>query len=182
MKAEYISLFGSLAGILIPIGIRGIESRTKSVKQNTTLRKTKERLEFLTEWYKAQQIISSENELESLKKDLSEELHRLRNIVNHTFCESIKEATTHKKIFLTYTPHGFKAKIYQGFFYSIVGICFLGMLGLFINENNEFSFSYFLTQINSEFLIGLVTLIIFALMLRTLAIRAEKRTIESRKK
>ncbi|MBN1661494.1 MAG: hypothetical protein JXA93_24085 [Anaerolineae bacterium] len=172
---------GAIAGLLpivLTTLISWMDRRTRLSKQTQALNLAQKRVEFLSGWLKAQELLCSPQEWEQLKRSASEELVALRQHLTDILeeeqrrpIEVAEERSPVQKLFLLYRPRTASGWILHTLFYMFASITTLYVIYmLWPMEGWSWTFDAFVES-------AIVTLVgvTIALFFRRLAVAADRR-------
>lgn len=179
--------FGALAGlfpILLTWTLSRLEKRSFAAKRDQALNLAKKRVEFLDTWVNAQKGLCSNERFEEIKREVSDELDQLMETLSERLAEeedsdaderNIDERNLLERLLLVYYPYNVAGWVLHILFYMFFGMTLLsiplykpGFL------RSQFSVGQFMT----DSIIIIVVLILPMLIIRWLAVRADRKAEE----
>ncbi len=124
---------GAIAGLLPTIltaVVAWLNNRGLQARRTQALALAQQRIAFLADWVKAQEDLSSSDQLEALKRSVSDELNTLRSELSDilddrrraALAETPAERAFLQKVLLTYAPRSPAAWVFHTLFYMSLGV------------------------------------------------------------
>ena len=125
-------------------------------------------------------------ELSSLKKSLAGELSALKEGIDNLFIKNValheKKVSFVQRLFLTYRPISWLGWVVSSLFYFWLLFTSFGLLGLALDEKDEFSTRAFKNSLNdSDTIVGISVFILITLLIRYLALIQHKLKLSRQK-
>ncbi len=132
MQAQLIPIVGGAVAGLLPTILTAVVSwlnnRGIQARRTAALALAQQRIAFLLDWIKAQEGLTTPDQLDGMKNSVSAELDGLRSQLNDILDEHrrvldiAEERPLIQKIFLTYGPRSSAAWVFHTLFYMSLGV------------------------------------------------------------
>ncbi len=132
MQAQLIPIVGGAVAGLLPTILTAVVSwlnnRGIQARRTAALALAQQRIAFLLDWIKAQEGLTTPDQLDGMKNSVSAELDGLRSQLNDILDEHrrvldiAEERPLMQKIFLTYGPRSSAAWVFHTLFYMSLGV------------------------------------------------------------
>ncbi len=134
MHDQILPIVGAAIAGLLPTILTAVvawlNNRTIRTRRTQALALAQQRIAFLADWVKAQEDLSSSDQLEALKRSVSDELNTLRSdltdiLDDHrraALAETPTERAFLQKALLTYAPRSPAAWVFHTLFYMSLGV------------------------------------------------------------
>lgn len=138
-------LIGALAGTipgLLGVFFGWLKSRDSLTRTQKSIEVAKAEVDFISEWVKAAESTSEGEELSTRKQLARDRLDALLKVTEED-AERISKSTREIKTSEVSSKKSLAFYIYSGFFFFL-------LLGSAVDENDDFSISYFMSEMMSE--------------------------------
>ncbi|HLZ88230.1 MAG TPA: hypothetical protein VKQ52_13340 [Puia sp.] len=180
MDKAFVSILTGISPLVFAYVFKRMESRSALAINKGKLEEASNRIVFAEKYLQLQAKVLSDNELSVLNKEVSADLFRLKQDIDTLFIKTEKahnlKVFSVQKLFLTFRPASWLGWVLAFLFYlSLMFLAFYTM-GLFIDDNYNFSFDAFKKQLqDGDTIAGFVICLSLALLIRYLAVSAYKR-------
>jgi len=183
-----IIIVGAFAGLfpaLLTWATSWFEKRSLAAKQNRALDMARRQIEFIDDWVKVQEGLTTTERFEAIKKEASQELDNLQKSLSEQLTEErekkeeeVEEKNLLQRLFLAYWPSSVAGWVWHTLFYMFLSITVLILLTAFgiDPETNQFS----IETLQEDIIMVLVLLVLPMLFIRWLAIRTDRKEEEKR--
>lgn len=166
----------TLIAALLPFIATYFSKLNKNNIRKNRMEEAQKRIDFINSYFEVSSKILSENDLINLKRRLTNELNEIRNKIRLLDKKEefvgYQKLNTVQKVFITFKPLSTMGWLWAILFYIFFILNLFLVLGLFVDENNNFAANAPLYHFNDPDLVtGLVIIIILPILFRWLAIK-----------
>ncbi len=134
MHEQILPIVGAAIAGLLPTILTAVvawlNNRTIQTRRTQALTLAQQRIAFLADWVKTQEDLSSSDQLEALKRSVSDELNTLRSDLSDilddhrraALAETPAERAFAQKVLLAYAPRSPAAWVFHTLFYMSLGV------------------------------------------------------------
>ncbi len=185
MQAQIVPIVvGAVVGLfpaILAAVISWLNNRSMQARRTAALALAQQRIAFLADWIKAQEALTSPEQLENMKDSVSAELKSLRLQLgeildeHHRAAEAAEEHSLIQKIFLTYGAHSTNAWVFHTLFYMSLGVTVILLLVTATGYTGDPQGMYSVIGCFD------VPALIMAVVFRQLALQADKKALQALK-
>ncbi len=182
MQAQIIPIVvGAVVGLfpaILTAVISWLNNRSIQARRTQALALAQQRIAFLSDWIKAQEGLSTTDQLEAMKDSVSAELNSLRMELaeildeHHRVSDAAEEHSLIQKVFLTYGAHSTNAWVLHTLFYMSLGVTAILLLVTATGYTSDPQSMYSVIGCFD------VPALILAVVFRQLAVQADKKAVE----
>jgi hypothetical protein len=189
MKIDGTVIAGALTG-LAPVILNQLNMLGKKYKKDNSLSLVSRKVDFVSNWIKAQEALCTPEAFLGVKARAIQELEHIQLEYAEVFSDkhdikSYEKRTLFQRLFLLYWPHGVVSLVWQVLFFGVVGMLLLAFYGWGLDPNDRSDFNLdqlFRTIITGTNWLGVIIFLAFGGLFRYLSVITEKKWYEAKKK